>query len=376
MSRYVSQSITHDLDSKIVLVSGPRQVGKTTLARQLGFDYDYFNWDAAEDRLSLQKKTWDRNRALVIFDELHKMPKFKNWLKGVYDTEGVRPRIIVTGSARLDIAKKMGDSLAGRFFLYRLHPFDLWELSNTNSPEVIYERLLKCSGFPEPYLAGASSFYRRWARTHTDMILRQDMLDLESVRSISQIETLIEMMRHRVGSPISYASLGRDLQVDGKTVKHWLSILENLFVLFRVPPFHRNIARAILKEPKYYFYDLARVGGDEGIKFENLVALSVKKRLDYLADTQGLKADLYFVRNKQGQEIDFYVHREDQAGVLLEAKLSDDMPPSHFERFASMLKTKVNILLVKNLKRDKTYSSGVEVRRALPWLTRMPLEEA
>lgn len=358
-----------------MLLSGPRQVGKTTLSKSIYASYDYLNWDAHEDRSLFDEKTWDRKKDLVIFDEIHKKPKFKSWLKGTFDKEGVRPRILVTGSARLDIAKKMGDSLAGRFYGYRLHPLDLWELGQ-NFPKVSleknYNKLLECSGFPEPFFA-KENIHKKWSTTHLDLILRQDLLDLESIRSISKIETLIVLLRARVGSTVSYASLARDLEVDGKTVKKWLDILENLFVLFKVPPFHKNIARAILKEPKYYFYDVAQVRGEEGQKFENLVALSLKKQIDLAHDRFGLKSNLYFLRTKDGAEIDFYVDSEDTKGHLIEVKLSDDARSPHFNRFIPQLKPLTSVQLVKNLSREKTYPDGVEIRAALPWLKEMQI---
>src|SRR5262249_11241858 len=163
-------------------------------------------------------------------------------------------------------------------------------------PAEAYERLLAVGGFPEPFFEGTAAFYQRWRKTHLDIILRQDLLDLEKPREISAIETLIALLQRRVGSTVSYASLARDLERDPKTIQRWLISLENLFVIFRVTPYHRNIARSLLKEPKFYFYDLGRVVGDEGQKLENLVALSLKKELDFLADTQGTEGMLQFLR--------------------------------------------------------------------------------
>ncbi|MCB0327568.1 MAG: ATP-binding protein [Bdellovibrionales bacterium] len=373
MERYLQSYIQKDLSHKIVLLSGPRQVGKTTLSKSITKSFDYFNWDVSEDRISLKDKSWDRKKELIIFDEIHKMPKFKSWLKGIYDKEGVHPRIIVTGSARLDIAKKMGDSLAGRFFPYRLHPLDLWELSKEKNLDDTYQRLTTCSGFPEPYLSNDPQFYRRWSLSHLDLILRQDLLDLENVRSILKIETLIALLRTRVGSSISFSNLARDLEVDAKTVKNWLTILENLFVIFKVIPFHKNIARSILKEPKYYFYDVVQVEGSEGVVFENFVALALKKQIDYIQDTQGIRSELHYLRTKDGNEIDFYVDIQEHAGLMIECKLSDDRRSKDFSTFIPKIKNVHSIQLVKNLTREKTYPDGLEIRSALKWLKNINL---
>jgi len=285
MKRYLTNYILDDLKKKIVLLTGPRQSGKTTLSKMLSNNFDYLNFDNPEHRLGLIERSWDRSKDLIIFDELHKLKNWKSWLKGIYDTEGVQPRIIVTGSAKLDTYRKVGDSLAGRFFQFRLHPLDLKEINKINNPDnlqTVLEQLLDTGGFPEPYLEGNRRFYNRWKRSHLDIILKQDLIDLENIREITSIETLIQLLRKRVGSPVSYTSLAQDLQCSDKTVKRWLTILENMYIIFRIGPFHRNIARSILKAPKYYFYDTGQVIGDSGIKLENLTACALLKEIHYI----------------------------------------------------------------------------------------------
>ncbi len=215
MERYLTKYIQEDLPTKIVLLTGPRQTGKTTLSKMLKSDYDYFNFDNLEDRLSLQEKSWDRSKDLVIFDELHKLKNWKSWLKGIYDTDGIPPPILVTGSAKLDTYRKVGDSLAGRFFQFRIHPLDLKEIYTFLEPENLedeLDKLLFIGGFPEPFLNGTTRFYNRWKKSHLDIILKQDLIELENIQQIIQIETLIQLLKDRVGSPVSYSSLARDLQ--------------------------------------------------------------------------------------------------------------------------------------------------------------------
>jgi uncharacterized protein len=202
MERYLTKYIQEDLAIKIVLLTGPRQTGKTTLSKMLKSDYDYFNFDSLEDRLSLQEKSWDRSKDLVIFDELHKLKNWKSWLKGIYDTEGIPPSLLVTGSAKLDTYRKVGDSLAGRFFQFRMHPLDLKEIKTFVNPENLeteLDKLLEIGGFPEPFLNGTNRFYNRWKKSHLDIILKQDLIDLENVQQIIQIETLIQLLKNRVG---------------------------------------------------------------------------------------------------------------------------------------------------------------------------------
>ena len=377
MKRSIEDFIRKDLKRKIVLLTGPRQTGKTTLAKMLDKSFDYFNYDNAEHRLNLMEKSWDRAKPLVIFDELHKMKNWKSWLKGIYDTETIPPSLIVTGSAKLDAYKKVGDSLAGRFFEFRLHPFDLKELKRGLGPDKLEEkldRLLTLGGFPEPYLENDESYYNRWKRSHLDIILKQDLIDLENVQQIISIETLIQLLRKKVGSPISYSSLAEDLQCSDKTIKRWLTILERLYVVFRVPPFHRNISRSILKAPKYYFYDTGQVHNEPGTRLENLVACALLKEMHFREDCLGEKWNLYFLKNKDGREINFLITKNEKPALMLEVKWSDAERSPNFSFFEKYLTSAKKIQIVKELKREKTYPDALEIRIAQNWLSEMRLQ--
>ena len=375
MKRTLSDVIIRDLSKKIILISGPRQSGKTTLSKMIGNDYDYLNYDNAADRIRMREQSWDRKRDMIIFDEIHKMKSWKSFLKGIYDVEGLHPKILVTGSARLDTIRKAGDSLAGRYFQFRLHPFDLKEVGNTFNPDDAMERILKVGGFPEPFLENNREFYGRWKKTHMDIILRQDLIDLESVRDIQGIETLIQLLRSRVGSPVSYSSLARDLEKDHKTIKSWLDLLENLYIVFPVRPWHKNIARAILKEPKYYFYDTGQVLADEGVRLENLVATALHKELHHLEDVHGMETSLHFIRTKEKKELDFAVRLNNQITHIFEVKLSDGILSRNFSLLQNNYTETHKIQLVKNLRQEKTYPGGEEVRQAANYLANLKLDE-
>jgi len=372
MRRYLEKYIKEDLASKIVMLTGPRQTGKTTLSKMVTSDYDYFNLDNPEHRLNLIERSWDRSKELVVFDELHKMGQWKSWLKGVWDTEERPPSILVTGSAKLDTYKKVGDSLAGRFFQYRLHPLDLKEIHQILQPESTQEaleQLMELGGFTEPFLKGSKAFYNKWKRSHLDVIVKQDLIDLENVREISSVETLIQLLRKRVGSPLSYSSLARDLNCSDKTVKRWLTMLENMYIIFRIVPYHRNIGRSILKSPKIYFYDTGQVMGDSGIKLENLVACALLKEVHSLQDCLGENVNLNFLRTKDGREVDFFITKNDKPLMLLEVKLSDDSPSKSMKFFSSNFPRIKKIQIVKELKREKTFPDGLEIRQAHKWLS-------
>lgn len=373
MNRTLIPYIIKDLSEKIVIISGPRQSGKTTLSKQLATEFDYFNYDAVEDRITLKAKDWDRKKKLIIFDELHKMKNWKQWLKGVYDTEGIPPSLLVTGSSKLNTYRKMGDSLAGRYFQFRLHPFDVKEVTSElqQNPEEVFNTLMSIGGFPEPFLKGDETYYKRWRRTHLDIILRQDLIGEYAVRDIQAIETLVHLLQERVGSAVSYSQLARDLERDPKTIKRWLVMLENLYVIFKITPYHKNIARSLLKEPKYYFYDNGRVERENGSRLENLVACALQKELDFIADTTGADTQLHFLRTKDKKEIDFLILIDKKPVLAIEVKWADENLSSSFKYFSEYLPDCPGIQLIKELSREKTYPNGFEVRDVVKWLANM-----
>ncbi|MDE0033019.1 MAG: ATP-binding protein [Deltaproteobacteria bacterium] len=374
MERYLHEALLADIDRKIILLSGPRQSGKTTLSRMLHPDHQYINHDLAEHRLMLREKSWDRRKALFILDELHKMENWKVWLKGVYDVEGLPPALVVTGSAKLAAFRKTGDSLAGRYFHFRLHPIDMKEaLQHTDlGPDEAFKRLMHVGGFPEPFLRGSGPWYNRWKRTHVDAILKDDLLTLSSVRDIQSIETLIELLRSRVGTPLSANSLARDLQKTRNTVQHWLDLLEDLYVIFRVFPYHRNVARALLKTPKFYFYDNAMVQGDDGAHLENLVACALLKELHRAQDVEGEDLGLHYIRDKEGREIDFLVTRNRKPWRMIEVKWSDAAPSVNFKRFL-VGETLHRLQVVGELAHDKSYPDGLRIEAAQRFLADVQL---
>ncbi len=376
VSRMLEPYLKKDLKKKIVVLAGPRQCGKTTLAHTLAAKQDYLNYDALEDRKVIHEKIWDRSKSLIIFDELHKMPKWKSWIKGVYDKEGIKPALLVTGSARLNTFRKFGDSLAGRHYYFRLHPFDLKELREASFSLPLkdaFRRLLTVGGYPEPFLNGSLNEYRRWRTGHTDLILRQDLLDLEPVRDLRSIELLLQMLRSKVGSPISANALATDLQKDQKTIQKWLFLLEEVFLIFRVTPHFKDISRSVKKEPKFYFYDTAYVDGTDAQKFENLVACALLKECHFQTDALGRSLNLHYLKIKGGREIDFVIVPEDKLEqiTMVEAKWGDDQPSPNFKLFSSHLKKPKQLQLVVDLKRELTTSNGVEVRHALEWLAEL-----
>lgn len=376
MKRNFTDNIRKDLKSKMVILSGPRQCGKTYLAKHISPETtEYLNYDVANDRKKILKTDWPISSEILILDELHKMKKWKNWLKGVVDAGDSGPQILVTGSAKLETYKKVGDSLAGRYFSYRLHPLDIkeiYQLASLNlTEEKILERLLTVSGFPEPFLKGELSFYNRWQQTHLDVILKQDVLETESVKSIKQIETLALLLTERVGSTLSYNSLREDLSTDDKSIKRWTDLLENSFVLFRLYPYiHKNIIGGLKKAPKVYFYDYCRVD-NSAARLENLVACALLKEIHYRRDVDGEKFELHFLRNKSDIEIDFLITKNKKPHLMIEVKEGDDKASNNFKVFDKYFDNIKKVQLVKNLKKKFITKNNIHIEPLAKWLVEM-----
>lgn len=375
MKRYLHSAIEKDLQKKIVILSGPRQVGKTTLSKQFTSSFEYLNFDRVEDRKKILSEAWDRTKKLLIFDEIHKMKNWKRWLKGIYDTER-KNQILVTGSAKLETFKKVGDSMAGRYFEFHLMPLDLKELRahGEGTAKKNFEKLWKLSGFPEPFLSNSETEYKRWRKTHLDVIIRQDLPELELVKKITDIETLFELMKERVASPLSYNSLREDLQTDDKSVKRWLQWLENSYAVFKVTPFSKSLKYSIKKSPKYYFYDYPRIE-NLGARLENLVALSLHKEILLRNDLEGEDYSLHYLQDKTQHEVDFLICKAKKPVMMIEVKTSDSEVSKNFNYFYPHLKklnpNLVRLQLVKELIRNFSTKEGIRVESLLPWLEKL-----
>ena len=368
MKRFQIDQIIKDLNKKMIFIVGPRQVGKTWLSKEIGSRFSntvYLNYDSFDDREIIKTKTWHRKSDLLILDELHKMDGWKNYLKGLYDTKDDKLKIIVTGSARLDTFRQSGDSLAGRFFKHRLLPFSMSEVKKAGiEPEL--DLFIKRGGFPEPYLSGTDADAKRWRAQYSDGLVRADLPDFSNITNLKSLQIILEILRRNIGSPVSYSSIARDVQLSPTTVGKYIDLLELLYIVFRVTPFSRNIARSILKEPKIYFYDTGSVIGDEGKCLENHTAVSLLKETYMRNDMFGEENSLNYLRTKEGRETDFCLVREGVPELLIEVKLSDSNLSKNLEYFCSRYSVK-GIQLVKNINKERSIGN-IDIVSAADWL--------
>jgi len=340
---------------QMLFVAGPRQVGKTTTAKAALPDALYLNWDVDEDRdlvhsgqQAVLDKLGARKRPAVIFDEFHKYPEWKNFLKGLFDVlEPENPRILVTGSARLDTYRKGADSLMGRYFLHRMHPLSVAEIAGVRVLDQLVcearpirdeqmQALLRFGGFPEPYLTAEPRFHQRWRNMRHKALFREEFRDLFRVHEIAQVEMLADLLRLQVGQACNYASLARKIRVSENSVRQWISLLESIYYCFRLRPWSRNVSRSLRKEPKIFLWDWSTIS-EEGSRNENFVASHLLKSVQSWTDAGLGDFALHYLRTKDGREVDFLLSRDGNPWMLVEVKTSDAPPSANLRYFHERL---------------------------------------
>ncbi|MDO8836794.1 MAG: AAA family ATPase [Vicinamibacterales bacterium] len=327
---------------QMVLVSGPRQVGKTTVCRAAADTY--LSWDNTDDRRIILRGPsslashlqLDRLRTtppVVVLDELHKYTKWKALLKGFFDTHGDRVRVIVTGSSRLDVYRRGGDSLMGRYLLYRMHPWSVAECLHTRMPQqeirppveipaAEWDALWEHGGFPEPFLRREARFTRRWRSLRHEQLSREDLREVSLVQDLGAMEALTVSLAERSGQQLIYAALARDIGMSLDTVKRWIDLLARLQYGFVVRPWFTNVAKALRKEPKWFLRDWSGID-DAGGRAETMVACHLLKAVEGWTDLGFGAFEVRYLRDKAKREVDFLVVRNRKPWFLVEVKMTD-----------------------------------------------------
>lgn len=344
---------------QMAFLPGPRQVGKTTLEKQahvLTPHYKYFNWDIVHEReqilagsqaivSGLPLHLMKSQKPIVAFDEIHKFKNWRNFLKGFYDEYKDEVNILVTGSAKLNVLRRAGDSLMGRYFLYRVHPLSVAEIMRTALPEKIismpmsidddqFDALYEFGGFPAPFLKQEKRFYNQWQQLRQEQLIREDIRDLAQIHELAQLEVLAVILREQAGQLTDYQSLSKKIQVSDQTIRRWIKVLESFFYCFTIKPWAKNVTRSLLKQPKLYLWDWSLIE-DKGGRIENFVASHLLKAVHFWTDLGFGKYELYFLRDKEKREVDFLVTQNGSPWLMVEVKSSAKEPMSasllHFQ---------------------------------------------
>lgn len=335
---------------QMVFVMGPRQSGKTTVAQGIIDDQQqakYLTWDNTNDRdLILQGpnaiadytslSTLTEEKPIICFDELHKYLNWRDFLKGFYDSYPDKSRILVTGSAKLDVFSRGGDSLMGRYFPFRFHPLSVGELITDQFSadrdllprpkkinEELFQALWKFGGYPDPFLNQSDAFHRRWQRLRIQQLLQEDIRDLTRISDIARLELLAEYMRRNASQQVTFSNLAKQLRITDKTVREWLTILKSVYFCFDIRPYSKNVIRSLLKEPKYYLWDWSACTND-GARAKNFIALGLLKAVHYWNDMGFSDYELCYLRDKEKREVDFIVVKNGKPWMLVETKLSNN----------------------------------------------------
>jgi predicted AAA+ superfamily ATPase len=366
--RYLLKSVQEDLKSKMVMIAGPRQVGKTTFSKNLShLKTEYLNYDIPQDRQTILKGTFQRDSSLIIFDEIHKYKNWRNYLKGFYDAQDRHlKKILVTGSAKLDLYRRGGDSLQGRYFFYRMHPLSVEELKIKTFSDL--KELFHLGGFPEPFFSSSQKAAGRWRSDYTSRLIHEEVNSLEKVDDLGRLELLAYRLPELVGSPLSINSLREDLSgASHRGVSHWIEIFEKLYLIYRLPPFGHTKIKSVKKEQKHYHWDWALVEQD-GPRFENFIANHLLKWVHWKKDTEGEVVELCYLRDQLGREVDFVLVEKKQPKILVECKWNDVTISPHLLYFKNKFPQARSYQVVMNPKKEFITKEGIEIISALNFL--------
>jgi predicted AAA+ superfamily ATPase len=374
ITRYIEKPVTEDLRRKMVFIGGPRQSGKTTLAKHLCRQADcsiedrYLNWDVTEDRDQIILERFPTAPGLLILDEIHKYARWRQVVKGLYDKRSHEVSVLVTGSARLDYFRRGGDSLQGRYHFYRLMPLSLSELGAPTSSTI--DALLAYGGFPEPFLLQSEAETRRWSRDYRTRVVTGDLMDLAAIHDVGTLQRMVLRLPDLVGSPLSLNALREDLQVAHQTVSRWITLLENLYMLFRIYPFGAPHIRAVKKEAKHYHLDWCVVP-EPGPRFENLTACHLLKWCYFLQDTQGREVELRYFRDIDRREVDFVVTENSRPVFFVECKQKDKSISGSLRYLKTRFPEVAAIQLFQGDGQDRTDRDGIRICPAHRFLSEL-----
>jgi len=297
----------------IITISGPRQSGKTTLARNLFGQLPYYNLESPDtlDLIAGDPRSFFRqNPEGAIIDEIQRAPELMSYLQVMVD-ENKNYKFVITGSNQFSMLQKVSQSLAGRTAILKLLPFSLDEIS-TVSPGLSADDLIFKGGLPSIHAEGRQP--TRTYRNYYETYVERDVRNLINIKDISLFRKFLRLCAGRTGQIFNASQLATETGVSVNTIKSWISVLETSFIIFLLSPWHDNINKRLIKSPKLYFYDVGLVSYLLGLTnpeqvqhdplrgglFENLVISEIIKKFF----NSGLDATVFFYRDKHGNEVD------------------------------------------------------------------------
>ena len=324
LKRYASQY-------PVVTITGPRQSGKTTLCKHTFpnkkyvtlEDLDYREYAHSDPRGFLSEYSDG-----VIIDEIQRVPSLLSYIQGIVDENNIKGEFILTGSSQLELTKNVSQSLAGRTALLKLFPFSYTEIYNKPKTTIASLDEVLYSGF-YPRIHADKLDATDYLSSYISTYIERDVRQFYDIKDLTLFQRFLQLCASRVGQLLNYSNISKDCGVSVPTIQNWISVLEQSFIIYRLPPFFVNIKKRLVKTPKIYFYDTGLCAFLNGVKkiehiqslptrgnlFENFVISEFIK----INHHKSLKNDFYFYRDKIGQEVDLIIN-DGQKNIPIEIK--------------------------------------------------------
>ena len=324
LKRQISDAILEaDKYYSVITITGPRQVGKTTLCKNLFPEYEYINLERVAQRNVIEQDIeafFSKNKKKIIIDEVHHLPELLSYIQVIVD-ENPERKFVLTGSSNFKLLHNISQSLAGRTALFTLLPFSMEEVSSNISEDT--NQILFKGLYPDIFAkkTPASILYRNYYNTY----IERDVHQLINIKNMMAFQTFIRLCAGRVGSECNFSSLANEVGVSAPTINEWICILQSSYILWKLPPYYANINKRLVKSPKLYFYDTGLLCYLLGIEkaeqlqthplrgniFENFVVTEFLKR----RFNKGLDSNLFYYRENKGNEVDMLSINGDKMNI-------------------------------------------------------------
>ena len=361
----------------ILVLTGPRQSGKTTFLKNEFANYTYINLENLDNRtyaLNDPNGFLAEHGDFVIFDEAQRAPELFSYLQTKVDNDKIMGQYILSGSQNFHLMRNISQSLAGRVALFKLLPFDNLEMEHADWLNDDYAVNLQRGFYPAIYDRDIPSkvFYSNYVQTYVE----RDLTELIQVKNLKQFRNFITLCAARVGQLLNLNSLANECGISQPTAKAWISVLETSYILYQLQPFHSNINKRMTKNSKLYFYDTGLVcfllkindaaslktSAYKGSLFENYVINEYIKQQYH----QNLLLDFWFWRDAVGHEVDFIWQNTEKLN-LVEIKASETIIPDMFKGLSYMKKFMPDLIESKTIVHTGLFNQNRTAGEVLSW---------